>query len=314
MEAPGVSDVSAAGLERPLEFDRAGQIKVGLLTLAFVGVFAHVFYNLQHYWLNDADYSHGPLIPFFSIYLVHQHWEQARRAPIRHTWLGMALMLAALATYQYTLWGLEIGYLRPLSMLLCLLGIIIYLCGLPVLRYVWVAWAFLFFAVPLPKSIYFAITDPMRRIAATVATWTLSLFPDLSIERVGSTIEYFYHGKVGHLGVADACSGMRSTMTLCALGVAIAFVSERPWWQRLILIGSCVPIAIFSNFIRVITTCVLYIFVDAKYAGGNYHTLLGLGTMGIALAIFLGVAWVLSNLFVEANEPAAAAGEIGRTS
>ncbi len=281
-----------------ITFDRATQLRAVIVGLAFVAVFYNVLLSLGYTWYHSGDWSHGWLIGPFSAYLVYLHWDQVRRAPIRHTWVGLVLMLAALALYQYSLWGLVIGYLRPFSMLICLLGVIIFLCGLPILRHIWVPWLYLFFAVPLPKGYYFALTDPLRRLAALVATQLLGLFPNLDIEKVGSTIDYVYRGARGTLGVADACAGMRSTMTLCALGVAITFISDRPWWQRVIMVASCVPIAVFANFIRVTTTCVLHIYVDPKYAGGTYHTLLGLVTLLIAFGIFSGLGRLLSSLFV----------------
>ena len=238
--------------------------------------------------------------------LVYLRWDRVRRAPLRHTWVGLVLVVVTLLGYQYFLWVWPMGYPRPAMMLLCLAGVIVFLCGLPILRLVWVPWLYLFFAVPLPQGVYFRLTDPLRRMAAVVATQVLSLFPELDIEKVGSTIEYVYRGQTGELGVADACSGMRSTMTLCALGVAVAFISERPWWQRLIMVASCIPIAIFANFVRVTTTSMLHIFVDPKYAGGTYHTLLGLVTLLLAFGVFSGLGWLLSHLFVEDSDPEAA--------
>lgn len=284
-----------------IRFDRTSQVQAAILAGAFVAVFFAVFEYLWFYWTTSPDWSHGPIIPLFSAYLVYSRWDRIRACPIRHTWVGLVLMVLAILLYNYSLWGLVIGYIRPTAMMLCLVGIVIYLCGLPVMRYAWVPIVYLFFAIPLPKGVYFAITDPMRQMAATVSTALLALHPELDIERVGSTIEYFYGGTSGTLGVADACSGMRSTMTLCALGVAVAFVSERPWWHRLLMVASCVPIAIFSNFVRVTTTCVLHIFVDPRYATGTYHTALGLITLLLAFAMFSALGWVLNALFVESS-------------
>lgn len=287
-----------------ITFDRPTQIRTVVVGLAFVAVFYNVLLDLGHKWYTSADWSHGWLIPLFSVYLVYLCWERVRRAPLRQTWVGLILMVVALVGYQYFLLVLPMGYPRSVMMLLCLAGVVIFLCGLPIMRLVWVPWLYLFFAVPLPRGVYYRLTDPLRRIAAVVSTQVLSLFPELDIEQVGSTIEYVYQGQSGALGVADACSGMRSLMTLCALGVAVAFISDRPWWQRLIMVASCIPIAIFANFIRVTTTSVLHIFVDPKYAGGTYHTLLGLVTLLIAFGIFSGLGWLLSNLFVEDPEAA----------
>jgi exosortase len=188
--------------------------------------------------------------------------------------------------------------------MITLLGVIILLCGLPAMYYLWLPWLYLFFAIPLPQRIYFSLTDPLRRMAAEVATAVVGLYPGLHIERVGSVIEYVYRGQAGQLGVVDACSGMRSTITLCALGVAVACMSQRPVWQRFVLVASCIPIATFCNFIRVTTTSFLYIFVDPKYASGQYHTMLGLAVILLAFGIFSGFGWLLSNLVVDDDQGA----------
>jgi exosortase/archaeosortase family protein len=94
---------------------------------------------------------------------------------------------------------------------------------------------------------------------------------------------------------------MRSAITLCAIGVAVAFMTRRPAWQRLVLLAACVPIAMFSNFIRVTATCLLHIYVGAEYATGTYHMVLGLVTLLLAFAIFTGLAWLLGNLIVETD-------------
>ena len=277
-----------------------------LIALAFIGVFWDLWPVLIDQWM-VADWSHGPIIPLFSAYLVYQKWDQVRRSPVQHTWVGLPIILAGILLYVSSLWGLLLfGAVRPQAMLLCLLGVIIFLNGLPVMRYAWVPWLYLQFAIPLPKGVYFALTDPLRRLSATVATAILGLIPGLTIQRTGSTIEYMYNGVYGPpIDVADACSGMRSTITLCALGVAVAFMSDRPWWQRVIMVLACVPIATFCNFIRVTTTCYLHIFVDPKYAEGTYHTVLGLVLLLLAFGIFSGLGWILSNLVVEERaEPA----------
>ncbi len=221
-------------------------------------------------------------------------------------WIGLVLAVGALLLYQASLSVITFGYMRPLAMLLCLLGVIIFLCGLPALRHLWLPWLYLFFAIPLPKGVYFRLTDPLRRLAAKVSSSLLGVVPGLTIQRRGSIIEYLYQGTYGSIGVADACSGMRSTMTLCALGVAVTFMSGRAWWQRLIMIAACVPIAVFCNVIRVTITCALYIFVDPKYAGGTYHMTLGLIMLMIAFGIFSALGWVLSNLVIEEPETPAA--------
>jgi exosortase len=293
-----------------ITFDRAAQVKAALVAAAFFAVFwDQLDFNpagglgaLVFRWVNEGDWNHGPIIPLFSAYLVYLRWDQIRACPVNHAWLGLPIMLAGLGLYECSLCGLLYGYAQPLGMLICLLGIIIFLCGLPVMRYAWLPWLYLFFAIPIPKRQYFMLTDPLQRLAATVACGVLELLPGVEIERVGTVIHPFLTRTgvaLPPLSVTDACSGMRSTMVLCALGVAVAFMAWRPWWQRVILIGSCVPIATFCNFLRVTITSILHIYVDPKYATGTYHIALGLVMIVLATAMFLGIGWVLNNIVVE---------------
>jgi len=292
-------------------FDRTAKLKAVVLGAAFVAVFWELLDFippklglLVHTWVYQTDWSHGPLIPLFSAYLVYQKWDAIRRCKIRFTWIGLILLLLGLALFLWSLSGrLPFGYAQPFAMMIALAGVIVFLCGLPIMRYAWLPWLYLFFAIPIPQRIYFALTDPLRRMAATVASVVLSLWPGLDAVRVGSNLQFTYNGQTSYIGVADACSGMRGTVVLCAIGVAVTFMSDRPWWQRVVLLLLCVPIATFCNFIRVTTTCWLYVFVDPKYAHGTPHTILGLAVMGFAFAIFLAVGWVLDRLVVEETEP-----------
>jgi len=91
-------------------------------------------------------------------------------------------------------------------------------------------------------------------------------------------------------------------VTLCALGVAVACMSDRPLWHRIVLVLACVPIATFCNFIRVTVTCWLHVFVDPKYASGDYHMMLGLVIIVLAFGIFSGIGWILNRLVVDEDE------------
>jgi exosortase len=307
-----MASVPTAAAPWRIEFGRDAQLKAALVAAAFVLVFWGQLLDLMSVWWNDTNWSHGWVIAPFSAYLVYTRWDRVRSSPIRETWVGLLLLCGSLALFQLTFWALTFTYIRYLAMLGCILGIVIYLCGLPVVRHVWVPWLYLLFAIPLPKEYYFRLTDPLQRIAASVAVWVLSML-DLNVVQSGATLEYFHNGRAGQLEVAHACSGMRSVITLCALGVATIFISDRPVWQRLLMLAACVPIAVFSNVVRVTTTCLLHVYVDPKYAEGEYHTMLGLGTMLLALLMFLGLGWILSNLVVEDHDeddaaPARAAG------
>ena len=104
------------------------------------------------------------------------------------------------------------------------------------------------------------------------------------------------------LNVADACSGMRLLMAFVALGVAMAYLHWRPIWQRLVLLASTIPIAIFCNIVRVTITGFIYILGNPEYAKGIYHDLLGMLMLPLAFCLYGGLAWLMNNLFVDEDE------------
>jgi exosortase len=268
--------------------------------------YRYSLYSLYYYWLNNSDWSHGFVIPLFSLYYLYT---QRHRFPLNlpnsaagsRSVGALLIALAFLVHLGCTVY--QIDYPKKLSLVIAILGVVLMVCGWPVARWCWFAVAFLVFAMPLPSRLYVQMTMPLQIIAAKVSGTALSLlFSGIAVEVHNVRVDYLYNGKVGHLDVEQACSGIRLLIAMTALGVATAFVSDRPIWQRMVIILSCVPIAIFCNFIRVTTTGVLHVQGHTELATGFWHTLLGLGMLGIAFSIYVGVSYVLSHLYVE-GEP-----------
>lgn len=250
-------------------------------------------------WLHDANWSHGPLVPIFSLYFLSTQRRRLAQAAPRTNRLGLVLLLAALLSYFYFLVVLPMGYPRVLSFVLAIVGVTLYLAGWQVLRVVWFPILFLLLAIPLPDSIYVDVTMPLRKLASQVSAGVLSLLPGLIAETSGVTIEYFYRNKPGTLNVEEACSGMRLMMAFFTLGLAMAYLGERPFWQRVIMVVACIPIAVFCNMIRVTTTGLVHVFNYKSLASGAPHELLGLAMLPIAWGLLALIGYVLKNLFVE---------------
>ncbi len=213
--------------------------------------------------------------------------------------------MAALAIYGASIWPLQVGYPKSLSIVIAIFGIVVLLAGFQVLRAAWFPLALLFFAVPWPERIYVAVTMPFRKLAAAVAGPLLSLIPGVETEVAGTVVYYAYQGQAGPpLDVERACSGMRMMMAFCTLGVAMAFLWERPLWHRVIMVLCCVPIAIFCNFVRVTSTGLFHIFGLDTLAEGTPHALLAVAMLPIAFGLFSLVSYILNHLFVdEPDEP-----------
>lgn len=274
----------------------------GLLAVLYLPVLRWLY----HRWSTDGDWSHGFIIPLFSIYYLmtrEEHMPRAVRDPSRYSRpVGAAILLLAFVLYgMSTMGALQIKFFQSISLILSIMGAVIMVCGWPMARWGWFAVAFLLFAVPLPVQAYQDLTMPLREIASTVSGVVLSLIPDMVAESHGTVVVYDYKGATGTLDIERACSGMRLLMTMTALGVAMAFFHERPMWQRLVMILACVPIAVFCNIIRVTTTGFFVVFGREDLARGMWHTLLGLGMLAIAFGLYGAISYVLNHLVVESD-------------
>jgi len=209
-----------------------------------------------------------------------------------------------LGAYFFFLWRLPMGYPRALSIVMAMVGLVLLLGGGPVLRLTWFPIAFLLLAIPLPQRTYVALTMPQQKLASTAAAMIMPILsPGLYTEAQGVVIDYMMPGRpAGQLNVEEACSGMRSMMAIVTLGVAMAYLGERPWWQRLMLIATCVPIAILCNMIRVTITGLLFIHGQEELARGTPHQLLGLAMLLVALGMYSLVGWVLARLWIDVPE------------
>jgi exosortase len=253
-------------------------------------------------WINDASWSHGVLIPLFSLYFLGQKKSEILNLRLRPSYiLGLGCLLFFLAMYPLNVVQFKFGYGRSILMLCVLAAMVLFMGGWALFRYAWLPVGFLFFAIPLPERLYSQATIPMRKLAAQVSTVVLNWVPNLEASVQGVIIDVFYRGHrlEPGLDVAEACSGMRLLMAFVALGVAMAYLHERPVWQRLVLLASTIPIAILCNVVRVTITGFIYVLWDPQYAQGIYHDLLGMLMLPLSFALYGLLAWLMGNLFVE---------------
>ncbi len=284
---------------------RAGWIPA--MQIAVLGLLLLLVYRLPletavHKWLSDGNWSHGWLVPVFSVYFLIVHRSEIRFSRGFANYLGVPVMLGALGMlYVFYLFGY--GYPQQFSVIPCLIGVVLLVGGWGLLRVAWFPVLYLLFALPLPYRLYFSVTFPMRRIASEVAGTALGFLPNVYTQVQGVVIDYAYgNNRPGALNVEEACSGMRLLMAFCALGVAMAYLGDRPMWQRVIMVVCCIPIAVLCNTIRVFTTGVIHIHGYDDWAQGTPHELLGLAMLPIALGLFALVSYVLKNLFVEVED------------
>ncbi len=279
-----------------------GWIKIIVIMGLFSLLFRHEYYRLGYVWLNDGNWSHGFLIPLFSLYFLNQHRGQLAAAEVKANYLGLAVLLLAVGMYLASIYPLKMGYPKLMAFLLCVFAIVLLVCGWKIFRIAALPIAFLFFAMPLPTRWYVYLTMPMRIWSSYVAASFLDAFPSIEATSQGVIIEGLYKGSDFTLNVAEACAGMRLMMAFVALGVAMAYLSDRSMWHRLVLLASTLPIAIFCNFVRVMVTGVVYLMIGPEYARGGYHTLLGLSMLPLAFGLYALISFVIDKSFVQQIE------------
>jgi len=276
-------------------------IKIGIIAGLLGMLFRNELRFVVRGWLADSSWSHGFLIPLFSLYFINQHKQDILSLRTRPNYIGLVLLICGILFYPLNLVHLQYGYLSSIDMIATLGAVVLFLGGWCLLKHTWLPIAFLVFAVPLPERYYKALTIPMRGWAATAASALLNLVPNLEASARGVVIDVFYKGKAMEpaLDVAEACSGMRLLMAFVALGVAMAYLHRRPLWQRIVLLASTVPIAILCNIVRVTVTGFIYVLINPMYAQGIYHDILGLTMLPLAFGLYGLLALFMSSLFVD---------------
>lgn len=300
--------------------------KILALTAAITFAYASVFAKLGRDWWTDENYSHGLLIPLIIGFIL---WSQRKRfadAVTRPAMLaGSGAVICALAALWAGTAGAEL-FLQRTSLALLLAGIVLYFWGFNLLRLLIVPLFLLLLAIPIPSIIFNKIAFPLQLFASRCAVWAMSVF-DIPVLRQGNVIELMPLGarETKKLEVVEACSGIRSLMTLVTLAVVFAyFTHPRPddpakpsntdtsagrrflslfqplkkfgFWRSAMIVVSAVPIAILTNALRVSGTGVLARYYGTRVADGFFHSFSGWVIYVVAFLMLFGVGWVLDRV------------------
>ncbi len=260
-----------------------------LTTLAWLAVYHDVLRRLVDDWRVDENYSHGFLIPFVSGYAIWSQREKLFALPAEPRRLigGTLMLLAALMLFAGVM-GAEL-YITRLSLVLSLVALTVYFGGFVWLRRLSFPIGLLLFALPIPNIVFNQIAFPLQLIASDFATRAIRLF-GIPALREGNVIELARM----KLQVVEACSGIRSLMTLAALAVIYAYFAETRWWRRIVLLAAVVPIAVVANAARVAATGVLAHHQGVQAAEGFLHSFSGLAVFLAAVMLLLALAQALN--------------------
>ncbi len=244
---------------------RAGLVIFVLLGL-LVGLYAGIFRDLAWQWWDDPNYTHGFLVPLFSGFLVWHRRKQLAALPPRGSWIGLPVLLAGVGALLLGDLAAE-NFLMRSSLIVVLTGLVLFHLGRDSFRVLAFPLLFLFFMVPLPATLFYAMAFPLQSLAARNAAWTL--------DQLG--VPVLLDGNVIHLprlslGVAEACSGIRSLISLFSVAVGWAALTLPGIWGMAAFVAAVVPITILANGGRVVITGLIAQWFGIEYAQGFFHT------------------------------------------
>jgi len=242
---------------------------------------------------NKPEYSHGWLIPLFAVLLLWLRREPITEPTDSARWSGVGLLAVSLAARLVASY-IGYPYIDMVSLLPALFGVFLIVGGWSLLRWAGPALAFLAFMYPLPNMVERELLAPLQKVATVCSTFALQTL-GVAAHRSGNHIIL---GEL-KLGVVDACSGLRMSTIFLALAVAITLITVRPWWERITIVLSAVPIALLVNIIRITVTGVLYKVASSELAEAVFHDLAGWIMMPLAMGFLFLELQLLSHLFIE---------------
>jgi len=247
-----------------------------IFLLAYVPTFVWMW---DRWFARDSYYSHGILIPFVTIYLIWQkRGELALIKKARSAW-ALPLIIAGMMMHVFASL-MRVYFISGFSMLIVFIGLILFFYGAAVFRKIMFPVLFLIFMIPVPLVIISNVSFKMKIFAAKIATIILNS-SGIEAVREGSVIR-MRHAQVI---VDDVCSGLRSLISLMALGSIFAYWMKAAMTKRCILFLTAIPIAIITNVSRVIFLSSVAEIWGVQYAAGFLHDASGFLVFALAFVL-----------------------------
>lgn len=267
---------------------KAQFIKPSIITAALLIIYSPTIWWMVGRWsATDSYYSHGFLVPIVSLYVLWLKRASLKSIPARPLAWGLWLLVAGLLIHVLSAF-FRVYFTSAFSSLLVISGLILYCCGWQTFRESFFAILFLIFMFPLPLVAIVGISFKMKLFAAH---WANKIINAVGIPAVldGSIIRMRHT----HVIVEDVCSGLRSLISLLALGTIITYLSKLPRFKKVIVFFAAGIMAIVANIVRIVFMALTSEIYGAKFTEGFLHTLSGLLVFIVA---FLGLMVVVKEL------------------
>jgi exosortase len=248
-----------------------------------VWIYAPILAKLANQWWGDPNFSHGFFVPVFAAYVVWQ--ERARFAAMapKPSWAGLVIVAVALSTLIVGVLGAEL-FLSRVSLLFLIAGLVVLFLGWQYQKAILFPWLFLLLMIPIPVIIFNQVTFPLQLLASKLASTTLAAL-GVPVLREGNVIQL----PAMPLEVAEACSGIRSLLSLTTLAIIYGYVAEKRIGVRWLLAVASIPIAVAANALRIVGTGLLVQYWDPDKAEGFFHAFSGWLIFVVSLLLLFGL-------------------------
>jgi exosortase len=253
--------------------------RAAALLLLIAWLYASILFHLAKQWSNDPNFSHGFFVPAFSLFVLWQDRNRLAQEPSEPSSWGLLIVACALSVLVVGVLGAEL-FLSRVSLLLLMAGLVIFFRGWRFFRAVLFPWMFLFLMIPIPAIVFGQITFPLQMLASKVAALLLPLL-GVPVLREGNVINL----PAMPLEVAEACSGIRSLLSLSTLAIIYGYLTETRVWVRVALALASIPIAVAANSLRIVGTGLLVQYWDPDKAEGFFHLFSGWLVFVVSLAM-----------------------------
>jgi exosortase len=257
---------------------------------AFLWSYGPTFADLIEVWRRSDEYSSGLLVPFLAAYILWLRRQDLRSITIQPALLsGIVAFLLAQAVRGV---GLDFySSAERLSLILTLAAVVLLVLGWKYLAKLATIFLFLCLMLPWPNRVQNAITLPLQRWSTSSAVFCLEL-AGYEVKRDGNVI----HIGSSSVAVAEACNGLRMIMAFFVISGLVALLVKRAWWEKLILLGSSLPIAFLCNTLRLAVTAIAFTLIEGEQWQQWFHNWGGYAMMPLALAMVVGELWLLARL------------------
>jgi exosortase len=261
--------------------------QAAVILASFALLYRNVIVKLVRDWSTDDNYSHGFLIVPIALFLAWERRDKVMALSLKPSYLGLVGVLGSVAVLAAGTLGVEL-FLTRVSMIGVLASSIVFLFGWAHLRALIFPVAFLILMVPLPAIIFNQITFPLQLLASQAGEFGLSSL-HIPVLREGNIIVLART----KLEVVEACSGIRSLVSLLTLGIVYAYFIDKRATVRWAISLSAVPVAIVSNAMRITGTGVAAHYYGPEAAEGFFHSFSGWAVFVVAFIAMLGVKQIV---------------------